>query len=72
MQTMIQRMKALATKAETGAFDALESTVTANGFLKASGWTNSSFLLYSTLYSMITNFHMPKSSVMIMAASFAG
>ncbi len=60
----------------TTSMRALESTVTANGFLKASdGWTNL-FIFppykFNIANSMITNFHMPKSSVMIMAASFAG
>lgn len=60
----------------TTSMRALESTVTANGYLKSSdGWTNL-FIFpphhFSIANSMITNFHMPKSSVMIMAASFAG
>lgn len=55
---------------------AVESSVTANQLLKgAEGWTNL-FVFpphdFSIANCMLTNFHMPKSSVMIMAAAFAG
>ena len=55
---------------------AIESTVSAQGFLTPyKGWTN---LFIHPPYdfeiasSMITNFHTPKSSLMIMAAAFGG
>ena len=55
---------------------AIESSVTANHLLKSSeGWTNK-FIFppfeFSIANCMLTNFHMSKSSVMIMAAAFAG
>lgn len=54
----------------------IESAVSANGRLKASeGWTN--LFIYpphefSIADSMITNFHLPKSSLIIMVAAFGG
>ena len=54
----------------------IESAVSATGLLKASeGWTN--LFVYppydfSIANSMITNFHLPKSSVLIMVAAFGG
>jgi len=55
---------------------ALESSVSSNGTLNPySGWTNK-FIFpehdFSIANSMITNFHMPKSTLMMMAAAFAG
>jgi S-adenosylmethionine:tRNA ribosyltransferase-isomerase len=55
---------------------AVESSVTANGLLKdASGWTNS-FIYppyeFSIATSMLSNFHLPKSSIMIQVAAFGG
>jgi len=55
---------------------ALESSVTAQGLLKpAEGWTNV-FIHppheFSIANALITNFHLPKTSLMIMAAAFAG
>jgi len=55
---------------------ALESSVSSNGTLNAyNGWTNK-FIFpeydFSIANSMITNFHMPKSTLMMMAAAFAG
>ena len=55
---------------------AIESSVTANHLLKGSeGWTNLFIFpphVFSIANCMLTNFHMTKSSVMIMAAAFAG
>ena len=54
----------------------IESAVSATGMLKGSeGWTN--LFVYppydfSIANSMITNFHLPKSSVLIMVAAFGG
>jgi len=54
----------------------IESAVSATGYLKeAEGWTN--LFVYhpyefSIANSMITNFHLPKSSLVIMVAAFAG
>ncbi len=54
----------------------IESAVSATGYLKeAEGWTN--LFIYhphefSIANSMITNFHLPKSSLVIMVAAFAG
>ena len=55
---------------------ALESSVTAQGLLKpAEGWTNV-FIHppheFSIANALVTNFHLPKTSLMIMAAAFAG
>jgi S-adenosylmethionine:tRNA ribosyltransferase-isomerase len=55
---------------------AIESSVSAEGFLTPyKGWTNL-FIHppydFAIANSMITNFHQPKSSLMIMAASFGG
>lgn len=55
---------------------ALESSVTAQGLLKAEeGWTNL-FIHppydFSIANSLITNFHLPKTSLLIMVCAFAG
>jgi len=55
---------------------ALESSVSAKGELKiVEGWTNL-FIhpphVFHIADAMITNFHLPKSSLLIMIASFAG
>jgi S-adenosylmethionine:tRNA ribosyltransferase-isomerase len=60
----------------TTSMRALESAVSANNFLKASeGWTNK-FIYppydFSIANSMITNFHLPKSSLIIMICAFGG
>ncbi len=54
----------------------LESAVSATGFLKAEeGWTNL-FIHppheFSIATAMVTNFHVPKSSLLIMVAAFGG
>jgi S-adenosylmethionine:tRNA ribosyltransferase-isomerase len=55
---------------------ALESSVTAQGLLKPQeGWTNIFIhppYNFSIADSLITNFHLPKTSLMIMACAFAG
>src|ERR1700740_3420850 len=55
---------------------ALESSVTAQGLLKPEeGWTNIFIhppYNFSIADSLITNFHLPKTSLMIMACAFAG
>jgi S-adenosylmethionine:tRNA ribosyltransferase-isomerase len=55
---------------------ALESSVTARGLLKPeSGWTNLFIhppFNFSIANSLITNFHLPKTSLLIMVAAFAG
>jgi S-adenosylmethionine:tRNA ribosyltransferase-isomerase len=55
---------------------ALESAVTAQGLLKPEeGWTNIFIhppYEFSIADSLITNFHLPKTSLMIMACAFAG
>lgn len=55
---------------------ALESSITAKGLLKpAEGWTNL-FIHpphdFSIADSLITNFHLPKTSLLIMACAFGG
>ena len=54
----------------------IESAVSAEGTLKsAEGWTNK-FIYppyeFSIADSMITNFHLPKSSLVIMVSAFGG
>jgi S-adenosylmethionine:tRNA ribosyltransferase-isomerase len=54
----------------------IESSVTSTGLIKdAEGWTNK-FIFppydFSVANRMITNFHLPKSSLVIMVAAFAG
>ena len=54
----------------------IESAVSAEGTLKiAEGWTNK-FIFppfdFHIADSMITNFHLPKSSLMIMVSAFGG
>ncbi len=60
----------------TTSMRAIESAVSATGLLKpAEGWTNK-FIFppydFSLPDAMITNFHMPKSSLLIMACAFGG
>jgi len=55
---------------------AIETAVSTDGHLKEfSGWTNK-FIFppydFSVATSMITNFHMPYSTLLMMAASFGG
>jgi S-adenosylmethionine:tRNA ribosyltransferase-isomerase len=60
----------------TTSMRSIESSVSAEGYLKASeGWTN--LFIYpphefEIPNSMITNFHLPKSSLIIMACAFGG
>jgi S-adenosylmethionine:tRNA ribosyltransferase-isomerase len=54
----------------------IETAVSATGLLKsAEGWTNK-FIYpnydFSIANSMLTNFHLPKSSLIIMIAAFGG
>lgn len=55
---------------------ALETSFTAQGLLKPSeGWTNHFIhppYTFNIADSLITNFHLPKTSLLIMACSFAG
>lgn len=60
----------------TTSMRSIESSVSAEGLLKESeGWTNR-FIYppyeFSIADSMITNFHLPKSSLVIMVAAFGG
>jgi len=60
----------------TTSMRAIESAVSAEGLLKpAEGWTNK-FIYppydFSIADSMITNFHLPKSSLLIMICAFGG
>ena len=60
----------------TTSMRAIESAVSAEGMLKpAEGWTN--LFVYpphefSIANAMVTNFHLPKSSLLIMVSAFAG
>ena len=60
----------------TTSMRSIESAVSATGMLKAAeGWTN--LFIYppfefSIANAMVTNFHLPKSSLVIMAAAFGG
>jgi S-adenosylmethionine:tRNA ribosyltransferase-isomerase len=60
----------------TTSMRAIESAVSATGYLKeAEGWTNT-FIYhpheFSIADSMVTNFHLPKSSLIIMVSAFGG
>ncbi len=60
----------------TTSMRAIESAVSAEGYLKpAEGWTNK-FIYppydFSIANAMITNFHLPKSSLLIMVCAFGG
>jgi S-adenosylmethionine:tRNA ribosyltransferase-isomerase len=60
----------------TTSMRAVESAVSASGLLKpAEGWTNK-FIFppydFSLPDAMVTNFHMPKSSLLIMVCAFGG
>lgn len=60
----------------TSTIRSIESSVTAQGMLKSSeGWTNE-FIYppfeFNIANALITNFHRPKSSTMIMVAAFGG
>lgn len=60
----------------TTSMRALESSITAQGYLKQEeGWTNL-FIHppydFTIANSLITNFHLPKTSLLIMACAFAG
>ncbi|MEY4108159.1 MAG: hypothetical protein RL181_2501 [Bacteroidota bacterium] len=60
----------------TTSMRAVESAVSAEGYLKpAEGWTNK-FIFppyeFTIANSMVTNFHLPKSSLLIMVCAFGG
>lgn len=60
----------------TTSMRAIESAVSANGMLKeANGWTNK-FIFppydFSIANSMITNFHIPESTLLMMTSAFGG
>ena len=60
----------------TTAMRAMESSVTAQRLLKpAEGWTNHLFhppYNFNIADSLVTNFHLPKTSLLIMSCAFAG
>lgn len=60
----------------TTSMRAIETAVSAEGLLKpAEGWTNK-FIFppydFSIANSMVTNFHLPKTSLLIMICAFGG
>ncbi len=77
--TIVNRAKDKQTKVcavGTTAMRAIESSVSAEGYLKAEeGWTNLFIYPPFDFYianAMISNFHLPKSSLMIMVSAFGG
>ncbi|MCP3931062.1 MAG: tRNA preQ1(34) S-adenosylmethionine ribosyltransferase-isomerase QueA [Bacteroidetes bacterium] len=60
----------------TTSMRSIESAVSAEGLLKpAEGWTNKFIFppyVFSIADAMVTNFHLPKSSLMIMICAFGG